>query len=600
MLDADSESNSALVAGLRTLGVDPTGLASLDEARAALAEHPFRAIVLSLQLPEGNPLHLLPSLSDGRPLPPIIVVSRVVRRRDLIQAIRTPVCDFLEQPVTLPDLAEALERSARSAGVVPRSASSQPDHVVRAVRHAVSLVGGADGAARACARTLTARPTLRAAWAALAVEESLPGPSGLAAAAEDLRPVRFAAISLAAALLAESFALAGAWRVQAEVAAMRVVDVARTVRISASPLGIDPDEAFLAAMLRGLGEVMLMMQAARRYAGQDPAPELLARIEQAGPRTAGALLASWGLPEPLRTRFAVLGADGLSDGSPLAELLEHPEGVRAAAGPASGGLSVAFDVLLRATRESDRLGANLPVSPDFTGQGRLVTESRSMAVRLDALTGRGVRVVLSTDDLREAASLLGEARTTGLWFDLRLPGNGAQARCPVDVVAWERTTPISAELRFVGPRRHAERLRSVAFLALNRRRTVRVPGVDRRPILVPLIRDDGVTISEAALYDISTTGIGLLADPAAKDHLSVGAEYTLAVPLPTRPEPVKLLGTVVHGRMLQVEETVDGTKHWVFRAGLSVRPLAGGRVRMEQALSEYVMRRQRETLRRRT
>ncbi len=600
VLDAEPESNAALVEGLRTLGVAPTGVASMDDARAELARGQYRAIVLSLQLPEGNPLDLLSSLSDGRPLPPLIVVSRIVRRRDLIQAIRTPVCDFLEQPVTLPDLAEALERSARSAGVVPRSSANQPDHVVRGVRHAVSLVAGADGAAAACARTLTSRPTLRAAWAAMAAEESLPGPMELAQTAPSLRPLRFASIGLAAALLAESFALVGPWRVQAEAAAMRVVDYARVVRAAAPTLGIDPDEAFLAAVFRGLGEVMLMMQAARRYAGQDPAPELLARLEQAGPRTAGALLASWGMTEALRLRFSVLGADGASDGSPLAELLERPDGVTAAVTSGVVTSGVGFDVLLRAARESDRAGPNLPVQDGFPGVSRLVTESRSMAGRLQALTGRGVRVTLGTDDLQEAASLLREARMTGLWYDLRLPQNGAQARAPVDVVAWERTTPVSAELRFVGPQRHAERLRAVAFLALNRRRTVRVPGDDRRPILAPCIREDGVTIGEFALYDLSTTGLGVLADPASKEQFAVGKEFHLSLPLPTNPEPVRMLGDVVHAHVVQVEEAVDGTRHWVLRVGFALRPLSGGRVRLEKNLSDYVMRRQRETLRGRT
>ena len=52
------------------LGVDADGVATVEQAREALARAPRRAIVLSLQLVEGNPLDLLGSLSEGRPLPP--------------------------------------------------------------------------------------------------------------------------------------------------------------------------------------------------------------------------------------------------------------------------------------------------------------------------------------------------------------------------------------------------------------------------------------------------------------------------------------------------------------------------------------------------
>jgi CheY-like chemotaxis protein len=596
VLDADDEARAALVSDLGILGVQARGVSSLEQGRAALARAPWRAIVMSLQLAEGNPLDLLGNLSEGRPLPPIIVVSRIVRRRDLIRAIRTPVCDFLEQPVSLSTLACALERAATSAGVPPRVSASQPEHVVRAVRQAMVVVVGAEGAAKASARTVAGRPTLRAAWTTIREEEHLPSAGKLVEAAEGMRPMRLAAAVIAAASLAECLRLDGAWQVQAEASALRVLDTARAARSSAALLEVDPDEAFLAAVLRGIGEILLMMQAARRYAGQDPAPELLARLEGAGPRTAGAMLASWGIPAELLRRFAVPLADGSADDSPMSRLLENPGGHAAAMHDAEGAAD--WSTLLRATRETLRGAFKLSVGADIPLKCRLVTESTQVPLRLDVFGARGARVVLGTDDLTVAAAVLGSARD-GLWLDVRLPRNGAQARAPVDVAGWERSTPITADLRFVGPARHADRLRSVALLALNRRRAVRVASDQRNPIVVSLQREDGVTVGDGALIDLSTCGMGLLVDPKLADFLPVGGLVALTVPLPTRPMPVRMMAKVVHAKVQQVEDSGDGTRYFVLRAGMELHPTAGGRVRMEQALTEYIMRRQRETLRRR-
>jgi CheY-like chemotaxis protein len=597
VLDADEEAREGLVSDLATLGARARGVASLEQGRVALARAGWRAIVMSLQLAEGNPLDLLGTLSEGRPLPPIIVVSKIVRRRDLIRAIRTPVCDFLEQPVSLSALALALERAATAPGVPPQGSAAQSEHVVRAVRQAMGVVAGAEGAARAGARTITTRPSLRAAWVSLCQEEHYPDPTKLEEAAPGIRPTRLAGAIVAAATLAESTRLDGAWQVQAEAAALRGLDRARAARDAAARVEVDPDEAFLAAVLRGIGEVLLMMQAARRYAGQDPVPELLARIASAGPRTAGAMLVSWGIPAELLQRYALPSADGGSPDTPLARLVDNPSGQL---GVAMGAERTAdWSTLLRATRETLRSTFKLAVGKDLPIQCRLVTESSQLPVRLTVFGARSARVVLGTQDLREAATILGAARS-GLWLDVRIPKNGAQARAPVDVPGWERTVPFTADLRFVGPARHSDRLCSVALLALNQRRAVRVAAAQRPPIEILIQREDGVPVGEGALVDLSTSGLGMITDPKAAEFLPVGGKVFLTVPLPTRPAPVRMMAVAVHSKVKEVEDSVDGSRHLVVRAGFELHPTAGGRVRMEQALTEYIMRRQRETLRRRT
>ena len=259
--------------------------------------------------------------------------------------------------------------------------------------------------------------------------------------------MRLAAGIVSAAALAECLRLEGAWQVQAESVALRVLDTARLVRQAAPRCEVDPDEAYFAAVLRGLGAVLLTMQAARRYAGQPPAPELLSRLEVAGPQTAGAMLVSWGVPQELLDRFAVPTADGSAADTPMVRLLENP------LGRDGGAEAVASDgdwtTRLRATRETLGSAFQLAVGADVPVACALVTEELRLPARLEMLGARGARVVLDTPDLHAAVDVLGAARA-GLWLDVRLgssargrhrsrwPARNAAFRCPPTCASWDR------------------------------------------------------------------------------------------------------------------------------------------------------------------
>ena len=57
---------------------------------------------------------------------------------------------------------------------------------------------------------------------------------------------------------------------------------------------------------------------------------------------------------------------------------------------------------------------------------------------------------------------------------------------------------------------------------------------------------------------------------------------------------------MVHSKALRVEDPESHVGHDVVRLGLAVEASSGGRARIEQALTQYVMRRQREALRQRS
>ena len=135
---------------------------------------------------------------------------------------------------------------------------------------------------------------------------------------------------------------------------------------------------------------------------------------------------------------------------------------------------------------------------------------------------------------------------------------------------------------------------------MNRRQVVRVDGDDETPVIAQLGRDDGVELGVAALVDLSTGGFGLLTDPRTAALTRAGGTLVLTVPLPTQALPLRVTVRVVHSKALRVEDPESHVGHDVVRLGVAVEASSGGRARIEQALTQYVMRRQREALRQRS
>jgi len=101
----------ALMRMLATLRTDATHVTTLAQALAAV-EKRFDAVLLDVRLPDGSGVTLVEKAVRMRPLPLIIAVSGQANRKDAFALGRHGVSRFLEKPVTMQELAEALEARA--------------------------------------------------------------------------------------------------------------------------------------------------------------------------------------------------------------------------------------------------------------------------------------------------------------------------------------------------------------------------------------------------------------------------------------------------------------------------------------------------------
>lgn len=104
-----------------TLTVDR--VASLEEARAALALAEYRLIVLDRQLRDGDGLELVRELSSGSARPAVVVLSAVDAPSERVQGLDAGADDYLAKPFDPDELRArvraALRRTAAATGGAP-------------------------------------------------------------------------------------------------------------------------------------------------------------------------------------------------------------------------------------------------------------------------------------------------------------------------------------------------------------------------------------------------------------------------------------------------------------------------------------------------
>ena len=115
IVEDDDAGRQALVAWMENQGLRPRGVATVDEARAAMAECTFHLAMLDVQLPENQSgLELLPDLTKA--LTDVVVISGHTTVDDAINALRLGAVDFLTKPIDMARLhaivQNQLERSA--------------------------------------------------------------------------------------------------------------------------------------------------------------------------------------------------------------------------------------------------------------------------------------------------------------------------------------------------------------------------------------------------------------------------------------------------------------------------------------------------------
>jgi len=89
---------------------------TLEEARAMIAEKPPRAIILDIQLPDGNGLDLLQEVRNTSNIP-VLVLTAMGTPKDIIKGLEAGGDDYLTKPHDLPTFLKRVESLLRRASI---------------------------------------------------------------------------------------------------------------------------------------------------------------------------------------------------------------------------------------------------------------------------------------------------------------------------------------------------------------------------------------------------------------------------------------------------------------------------------------------------
>jgi DNA-binding NtrC family response regulator len=110
----------ALMRMMHTLRLEVTHVSTVNDALNALAQD-WHAVIMDVRLPDGSGLRVADVAVQKRPVPLLIAISGQANRKDTFELGRLGVSRFLEKPVALRDLAEALrpdpDQPARALGL---------------------------------------------------------------------------------------------------------------------------------------------------------------------------------------------------------------------------------------------------------------------------------------------------------------------------------------------------------------------------------------------------------------------------------------------------------------------------------------------------
>ena len=144
-------------------------------------------------------------------------------------------------------------------------------------------------------------------------------------------------------------------------------------------------------------------------------------------------------------------------------------------------------------------------------------------------------------------------------------------------------------LQFTDRQQLENQLATELFRLFNRRKTYRVEPDPDVPIEVTLEhRQAGVQV-QAQVKDISAGGVGVRVPADVKATLGTSDRVKVAISLPGRQDPVVLIGNICHRRVAGEEI------HYGIEFDLEQSEDAN---RQHSAITDYVMKRQRVTLRR--
>ena len=116
IVEDDETLADGLSVGLRLQGFTPELVTCCADAREALAQGGFSAVVLDLMLPDGSGLDLLAALRAGGDRVPVLLLTALDQVRDRIGGLDAGADDYLLKPFAMEELIARLRALLRRPG----------------------------------------------------------------------------------------------------------------------------------------------------------------------------------------------------------------------------------------------------------------------------------------------------------------------------------------------------------------------------------------------------------------------------------------------------------------------------------------------------
>jgi DNA-binding NtrC family response regulator len=160
IVDDEDTARSFIGEALADAGFEAIEAGNLKQASKALSTGSPDIILLDVMLPDGSGLSLLDQISMINPSPPVILITAYGEVDTAVEAMKKGALDFLQKPLDLEQLLQAVERSReivamrRELALLRRSVTEQTEWVVGETSEMQKIVEEAQRAATASVSVL--------------------------------------------------------------------------------------------------------------------------------------------------------------------------------------------------------------------------------------------------------------------------------------------------------------------------------------------------------------------------------------------------------------------------------------------------------------
>ncbi len=136
VVDDEETARAFICEALTDAGYDALQASDLAEANHSIETGSADIIILDVRLPDGSGLSLLDTIARENPSPPVILITAFGEVKTAVEAMKKGAQDFLEKPIDLGRLIQAVERSReivnlrRELDILRRSIYGQVEMVV--------------------------------------------------------------------------------------------------------------------------------------------------------------------------------------------------------------------------------------------------------------------------------------------------------------------------------------------------------------------------------------------------------------------------------------------------------------------------------------